>query len=263
MYQHHSTLLWYKTPDSPDEAARDWRSGQYGVNYDGYAEARGMVMVDDSFWDVGVTVAGSERPLEYAVGVIAGTPGWASTAQDENSGKTVLGRLGLAPAPWIRLGASGAYGPYMNEALSDELPTGKTGNDYHQTLAMADFELQAGHLELHAEGAHNSWQTPFVGDLKTNGGYVEVKYSLPFGTFIAGRAEALRFGEITDSLGVKHTWDANVSRGEAGLGYRFDRHVQASSYQHTELVYPRDVDPIEKLHLLAMQISIALRSRDR
>jgi hypothetical protein len=258
MYQYHTSLVWYETPDNADQLISSAGLGQYGVNYEGYAMSKGMATIDDSFWDVGFTIAGSERPLEYAIGMIAGTPGWASTSQDENSGKTVLGRLGLAPAPWIRFGASGAYGPYMHESLNPKLPTGRNADDYHQTLAMADFELQAGHLEVHAEGAHNIWQTPFVGDLKTDGGYVELKYSLPFGTFIAGRADALRFGEVTDSLGVKRTWDANVTRGEAGLGYRFDRHVQGKVvYQHTEHVYPRDVDPIQKVHLVAMQVSIA------
>ena len=58
-----------------------------------------------------------------------------------------------------------------------------------QELAMADVELVTGHIEARAEGAHNVWQTPTVGDLHVATGYVEMKYSLPFGAFAAGREQ--------------------------------------------------------------------------
>ena len=62
MYQYHSTLLWYELVPSADALIATSGSGQYGVNYYGYAEGRGMALIDDSYWDVGVTVIGSTRP---------------------------------------------------------------------------------------------------------------------------------------------------------------------------------------------------------
>ncbi|HTE66328.1 MAG TPA: hypothetical protein VK736_08720, partial [Candidatus Binatia bacterium] len=147
MYQYHSTLLWYEVVPSDDALLATSGSGQYGVNYFGYAEGRGMALVDDSYWDVGVTLVGSTRPLEYAVGITAGTPGWGSTSQEENSGKTVLGRVGLAPLPGVRFGVSGAYGPYLIEPLNPLLPPGRKVEDYHQMLSIADLELNAGRVE--------------------------------------------------------------------------------------------------------------------
>lgn len=223
MYQYHTTLLWYEVVPSADALIATAGTGQYGANYFGYPEGRGMVMIDDCYWDVGVTLAGSQRPIEYSIGVNAGTPGWGSTSKEENAGKTVLGRLGVSPWPGVRVGVSGAYGPYLLEALNPNLPPGKTASDYRQILGMADAELQAGHVELRAEGAMNTWESPIVGDLDATSGYLELKLSMPTGAFIAGRGDVIQFGKIRDSSGAERTWDANVTRFEAGVGYRFDR----------------------------------------
>jgi hypothetical protein len=236
MYQHHTSLLFYEIVPDADALLGAAGTGSYGVNYFGYAEGLGMPMVDDSYWDVGVTVAGSERPLEYALGVTAGTPGWGSTEVDENSGKSLLGRVGLAPLPWLRVGVSGSVGPYLHAELDPGLPPGRTANDYDQRLVMADAELLFDRLELRAEGARNVWETPTVGDLEVESGYVEAKVATSFGAYAAGRFDVLRFGEIADSGGTLRPWDHDVTRIEAGVGYRFTRDVLAKVIvQHTTI----------------------------
>jgi hypothetical protein len=236
MYQHHTSLLFYEIVPDADALLGAAGTGSYGVNYFGYAEGLGMPMVDDSYWDVGVTVAGSERPLEYALGVTAGTPGWGSTEVDENSGKSLLGRVGLAPLPWLRVGVSGSVGPYLHAELDPGLPPGRTANDYDQRLVMADAELLFDRLELRAEGARNVWETPTVGDLEVESGYVEAKVATSFGAYAAGRFDVLRFGEIADSGGTHRPWDHDVTRIEAGVGYRFTRDVLAKVIvQHTTI----------------------------
>jgi len=258
MYQYHTTLVWYLIPPSADALLATAGSGQQGVNYAGVWGGRGMPLVDDSYWDVGVTIAGSERPLEYALGVVAGTPGWGSTGEDENSGKSVLGRVGLAPWPGIRAGVSAAYGPYLADALNPNLPAGRSATDYHQRLGMADVELVAGHVEVRGEGAWNVWETPTVGDLDVTSGYLEVKYSLSFGAFLAGRWDAMRFGKIADSAGAERPWDADVTRLEAGIGYRLDRGALAKlAYQHTIVEYGGATDRRLRPSLVAAQVSVA------
>jgi len=256
IYQYHTSLVWYALPTSADMLIHAAGSGQYGVNYFGAPMSRGMAIVDDSYWDVGVTVTGSERPLEYALGVTSGTPGWATPAQDENSGKTVLGRLGLAPMPILRVGVSGAYGPYLVDQLQPMLPAGKNVNDYHQELAMADAEILVGHLEVRGEGAWNIWQTPTLGDLRVRAGYAEAKYSLPFGAYLAGRFERMRFGEIADSTGDKVPWDSNVDRYEVGGGYRFDRNVILKVVYQSTRTETSD-DAYNRVSFFAAQASIA------
>ena len=256
MYQYHTTLVWYALPPSADALLATAGSGEYGVNYYGYDMGRGMALVDDSYWDMGATLNGSQRPLEFALSVTTGTPGWGNTTTDENHGKSVLGRVGLAPLPGVRVGVSGAYGPYLISALNPDLPSGKSAEDYHQKLAMADLELLASHAELRAEAAYNVWESPTVGNLKVSSAYAELKYTLPFSAFLAGRWDVMRFGDILDSSGASHSWDTNVTRQETGLGYRFTREaVGKLVYQHTRLdgADPRDRD----LSLVAAQISVA------
>jgi hypothetical protein len=256
MYQYHSTLVWYALPPNANALLRTKGQGQYGVNYYGTPMSMGMPLVDDSYWDVGITVTGSARPLEYAVGMTAGTPGWGSTAQDENSGKTALARVGVEPLPGVRIGVSGAYGPYLKDAVNPKLPQGRDSNDYHQKIGMADAEILIGHLELRGEGALNRWQSPNVGDLDVASGYGEVKYSFSFGGYVAGRFDVMSFGDITDSAGNRRSWDANMRRGEAGIGWRFDRSTIA------KLVYQRSTMDLEsgddrEPALVAAQLSVA------
>lgn len=235
MYQHHTTLLWYDTPPSNDKLLATAGRGSSGVNYFGYSEGKGMPVIDDSYWDVGVTLAGSARPLEFALGVIAGAPSWGSTSRDDNSGRSFLGRIGFAPIPDLRIGASGSYGPYMLQTLNGKLPPGKTVDDYDQMLLMADLEVLVGHVELRSEAARNIWDTPRTGELSVNSAYAELKYLLDSGMFVAGRYDLQRFGKIQNTAGQSLPWDWNTTRGEAGLGYRISRDATAKlAWQYTE-----------------------------
>src|SRR5439155_7786774 len=158
--------------------------------------------------------------------------------------------------PAVRVGVSGAYGPYLDAAVRGSLPPGRSVEDFHQKLVMADLEVQVGHAELRAEAARNAWESPFLGDLEVGGGYVELKWSLPVGAFVAGRFDVLRFATLVDSSGARHPWDTNVNRLESGIGYRFDRDIVAKVvYQRTTL----DVDTAPAFHpsLFAAQASIA------
>lgn len=255
LYQYHSTALWYDVPPDADVLIGAAGTGQGGVNYYGFTFGSGMPLVDDSYWDVGVTVVGSQRPLEYALGMVAGTPGWGSTSQDENGGKTVLGRIGFAPVPALRVGVSGARGPYLDRSVRSQLPAGAAIEDYHQQLAMADLEILVGHVELRAEAAHNVWESPWIGDLEVNGGYVEARVALPIGAFVAGRWDALRFGRILDSSGTLQPWDHDVTRIEGGAGYRFDRNVVAKLVVQRTSIEPQNA-PAFRPTLIAAQLSV-------
>lgn len=245
MYQYHSTLTWYDV--MPDADALLAVAGQSG----------GMPIVDDSFWDVGVTLTGSQRPFEYAAGIVAGTPGWGSTSQEENSGKTLLGRVGFAPIPGVRVGVSGAHGPYLMQFLSTSIPPGRSVTDYHQTLRMADVELLRGHVELRGEAAFNTWEAPNVGDLDATSYYAELKYLLAFGGFLAGRWDVLRFGEIAGSTGPPRPWDWSVTRVEVGGGYRFNRDtVGKLVYQWNRLEIDKGLDLYRRASLVAAQLSL-------
>lgn len=147
-------------------------------------------------------------------------------------------------------------GPYMGAWLNPARPKGKTVNDYKQKLAMADFEWEMGHIELHAEGAHNFWETPTVGTVSVTGGYVEAKFTTSMGAFVAGRYDQLVFSEISNSTGERLPWDNGVKRWEAGVGYRFSRDITGKlDYQRTELDHSAD-DTYPVSDLVSAQLSV-------
>lgn len=250
LYQYHSSLAWSDVPADVDALLAAAGQGATGLGYTGSDADRGMPIVDDSYWDVGVTVTGSRRPLEYAVSVMAGAPGWGSTMEDDNSGKTVAGRVGVQPHPALRVGVSGAIGPYLGDWVRHALPPGRVANDYDQRLLMADAEFSLGPLDLRAEGADNVWETSFAGDLGVRSGYIEGRIALASGAFLAGRWDELRFDDVADSSGTVRSWDANVSRVEAGIGYRFTRDVVGkTTWQRTQVAG-------RPLELFAAQLSV-------
>ncbi len=256
MYQYHSSLRWDQLVPSTDALLLQAGRGQYGVSYvPATASFRGMPSIYDVCWDFGLTLTGSARPLEFAVGMVNGTPGHPNTTQDENDGKSILGRLGFSPIAAIRVGVSGAYGPYLHAKLEPQLPPGRHATDYHQGLGMADVELMAGQVELRAEGFVNRWETPTVGDLWVRGGYVEGKLGFPAGFYAAGRWGTERFSEVRSSSGESEPWDYPVDRSEAGIGYRIAHGILAKAvYQRDTYVDDGEREPYD---LYAAQLSVS------
>ena len=136
------------------------------------------------------------------------------------------------------------------------MPAGHTVNDYNQKLMMADFEWLAGHLELRAEGARNFWETPTVGELEVTGGYAEGKLATPWGTFVAGRYDVMKFGKITNSAGEQEPWDDDITRSEAGIGYRFSRDVTGKLVYQRSRIDHEATDKYRTLELFAAQLSV-------
>jgi hypothetical protein len=190
MYQYQTGLGWWVPPADEDELLGVTYGGDPNTGDPDYAG--GMPVLWESWWDVGIVALGSARPVEYMVGVVSGAPGWATAGEEENSGKSVIARVGLAPIPALRVGVSGSHGPYVNDVGAFLVPPGKSVNDYDQDLVMADAEVCSATPELRGEGFRNVWETPTVGDLRVSGFYVEGKYTLAAGLYVASRYEQER-----------------------------------------------------------------------
>jgi len=258
MYQHHTTLLWYMVPPNADALLAVAGSGQSGVNYfGGPGGGVGMPIVDDAFWDVGVIASGSHGPFEGAVGMVNGAPGWASTVEDDNGGKSVLGRLGFSPVPAIRVGISGSHGPYLHDAAGDGLPPGKSVSSLPQDLVMADLELLRGHAECRAEGFVNRWATGTVGDLRVTGYYVEGKYALIAGLYGAARWDQMRFSDLLGTDGLARPWDRDVDRIEAGLGFRPERGLLIKGVYQREWLRGDALHAGDAYNLIGGQLSVS------
>ncbi|MEP7027603.1 MAG: hypothetical protein ABI960_03320 [Candidatus Eisenbacteria bacterium] len=256
LYQFSTGLGWFALPASMDDLLGRTNGGDPSVGSEYYGG--GMPVIWQSWWDAGIVAIGSARPFEGAFGVVAGAPGWATAGEEENSGKTWLGRLGLTPHPAVRIGISGAIGPYLNDFSNRFVPPGKTVNDYDQALAMVDAEIQSGHAELRGEGFRNVWETPNLGNLRVSGYYVEGKYTLAAGLYAAGRWDELRFSKVADSGGAVQPWHPDVDRLELGLGYRLSRGVLGKLvYQRFTHHAPTPAESGESSGLAAAQLTVS------
>jgi hypothetical protein len=217
MYQYHSTLVWYALPPNADALLAEAGSGQHGV---GYAYGGfGMPLVDDSYWDVGFTFTGSQRPLEYAAGMVMGTPGWGVTGQDDNAGKSFLGRVGLAPTP--SLGSARLRG--LRPLPPDRAQPAASGRQDRHRLPPAprdaDLEPLAATSRCTAK-ARSTWETP--GGDQVAAACAGSRRRAPVQG--AGRHASRAFRQITDSAGGAPRRHHAL---ETGIGYKRSRDREA------------------------------------
>ncbi len=253
MYQYHTSLAWDVPVASVDQLVAAAGQGQSGVQYGPYVGA-GMPVVDDRWWDVGAVALGAQRPFEFALGVLQGSPGWPVNGRDQTPGQTTLGRFGIMPTAGVRMGVSGAWGTWMPEWFEYALPQGTPLRHYHEGLAMADVELSRGPWELRGEGFTKEWETYGAGTLHLHGGYGEARLALG-NAWLAGRAEAIRFGDVVTSSSVTRSWDDGVDRIEIGAGYRVSRDVRLKLTAQRDVRHPFGA-PADHADLVAAAASI-------
>jgi hypothetical protein len=219
MYQYRTGLLWDEPMMSADQLLLHAGRGQRDPT------RPYLPVVDERWWDTGAAFLGTLRPFEFSAGVVQGSPSWPAPGVDNTPGQSVAGRLGFVPVSGVRLGVSGADGAWMPAWFAPALPPGASVRDYRETTWMADVELARGPLEVRGEGVQRRWQTVATGDLQVEGGYAEVRWTLPCGAWLAGRGEALRFSDIAGTALVR-PWDDDVDRWEGVAGYRVTRDVR-------------------------------------
>lgn len=191
----------------------------------------GMPMIYDACWDTGVAVVGSLWRFEWEAAVTRGTlsaPRIRGT--DNNDGQQVALRLGFVPSPSLFLGASFARGPYLDSVTEGGLGPGVEVEDFAQTIYGFDVEYGWRHLQLIGEVAFNRWESPNItdaagrsADLTSFSWYLEGKYTLSPGLFVAARWDDLDFGKIDDGTGTgtRVPWDHAIDALEVGVGYYF------------------------------------------
>ena len=256
MYQYHTSLPWNAVPWSVDELVSEAGHGQTGLFYGG-EHSYGMVVVDDRWWDFGIAALGSTHGLEFSLGATQSSPGWPEPNADDTPGNGYLGRIGLAPVPALRVGVSGAYGPWMPTWSEWAVPPGGSLRDYAESMVMLDASLSLDRLDLQGEGYDKSWETLRTGTLRMRGGYLETSVMMPAGWWLAARAEAMRFGEVTPSNGIPRPWDDDVDRLEIGAGYRLSQDVRAKvAWQRNRLRPPGQEFQDEDMVALALSIKL-------
>jgi hypothetical protein len=238
-YQYLTSLRADALPVNADELlsmrGRGWLSQFSLGNRD---PAAGLPLATAFRWDTGVQVHAAAGPMvDATAAVTAGTLSNPLFA-DDNSGRQIAGRLSVHPLAGLLIGASAARGPFVsNTAARGAVGDGHDGA-FTQTAFGGDIEYSHAYYLVRAETVLSEWKVPAVGTpvidtpLRALATYVEGRYKVHPGLYIAARLDHLGFNEVTGSLGPQ-TWDAPVSRIEVGGGYSIQRNLLLKvSWQH-------------------------------
>ncbi|MFC1476900.1 hypothetical protein ACFL6L_00360 [candidate division KSB1 bacterium] len=207
----------------------------------------GSNIVYDACWDEGLEFSSDYNSVEYKFAITRGS--YANPRAKSNNGYQYSGRFGLRPATGLRVGVSYARAPYL---LGDAggVPQGKSVEDYTASITGADFEYTRGYLELYSEwireqfsyGENSGGYYKKENNLTVNAYFVEGKYKITPRIFAAARYGELLFSEIEDpATGAGTPWDYNISRLEAGVGYKYTRSmvikgvIQHNKYKNAPL----------------------------
>ena len=250
-YQYLTAVRPDALPASTEDVlrmrARGWRPS-YPI---GSLEiAPGMPLITAFRWDTGVQVRVGPESLNASAAVTNGTMSDPRT-RDTNSGKQIAGRLHWRPTAAVALGGSAARGAYVGDAaLATATLLAGTARSTQQAVGV-DAEFSRDHWMLRGELIWNQWQVPTLSrTLDATSAFVEGRYKISPGVFVASRIDRLTFSELASSFG-SGTWDAPVTRLETGVGYYIRRNLLAKgTYQHNW----RDGGLLRSLGLFAAQL---------
>ena len=250
-YQYLTAVRPDSLPASTDDVlrmrARGWRPS-YPIG--SLAVAPGMPLITAFRWDTGVQMRIGPESLNVSAAVTNGTTSDPRT-RDNNGGKQIAGRFQWRPSAALGIGGSAASGAYVADAalasatLLDGAPRSK------QHALGLDVDYARDHWLMRGELIWNRWQVPTLSrTLDATSGFIEGRYKVSAGLFVATRIDRLGFNELPSSFGLR-TWDAPVTRVEAGVGYYLRRNLIAKgTYQHNW----RDGTGVRSLGLFAAQL---------
>jgi hypothetical protein len=224
---------------TPDRKAL-WVPALWGPVYAAGASAFGTVERFDYAFEV-KNAAVSSRPAAWD----PLETGWEHP--------TVSGRLGFRPRPDWNLGVSASAGSYLLDAARPTLPAGSGLGDFEQSTIGFDAAYAWHHWQVWGEVFLSRFDVPTVGHADSVAYYVEAKYKITSQLFAAARWNQQFFGDVSDGTGGETRWDKDIWRIDAGLGYRFTRHLQAK----VQYSYNRESGPAPNgNNLVAAQFTV-------
>jgi hypothetical protein len=233
-YQYLTAIRPDAVPASADDLllmrARGWR-----VNYPigNLTPGPGVPVVSAFRWDTGVEANYGGDRVEAAVAITAGTLSNPRVG-DDNDGKQWSARAAWKPVTGLIVGASGARGAFLDQAIVDTYEPVLGPRDYTQDSFGVDGEYSRGYWILRGEAIHTSWTLPKINapfiehPVAAHTGYLETRYRITPRFYVAARGDRLSFTPITGQrlFNAQPTpWDAPVTRVEAGGGFNIQRNL--------------------------------------
>jgi len=229
-YQYLTSIRADALPASVDELlrmrARGWLSSFTVGNP---VPGPGVPLASAFRWDTGVQVHTGNDLLEGTASVTAGTLSNPEVG-DDNGGRQLAGRIVLHPIAGLIVGGSAARGAFVSQnALHLAVPDSRDG-DFPQTAWGGDIEFSRSYYVVRVETVVSRWTLPVaqapLGELTLSAiaTFVEGRYKVRPGLYVAARVDHLGFSEVDGSAGSQ-SWEAPVSRWEVGGGYSLQRNL--------------------------------------
>jgi hypothetical protein len=237
VYQYLTTMRSDAVPLGADDLLAVRGRGWY-VSYPSgaFPPGPGVPVASATRWDTGVQVRLARDRFEAALALTRGTLADPRVGET-NDGKQLAGRVAFRPGPSFTFGVSAADGRFLAESVTDVLPSG-LGDDFRQRAIGLDLEHALGHLVLRAELVASRFELPAIGTpaveepLGILGGFLEARYRVAPGWTVGARVDRLDFSTLRGSR-TSESWDAEVTRVEAGVSFVPRRHVSLRAvYQY-------------------------------
>lgn len=250
-YDHVTVIDDYAAP-AANQKLVDWRDLPD-------RKTQWLTMLWGPVYHTGVMALGSAGRFDLRAAVTNAAPSerpsqWA-WQDDDRDALAYSARLGWNPFLGFKTGLNWASGAYFKKEAESTFRPGHERDDYPQRLVGADFEYGIGHLVLFAEIYRSAWEVPNVsGDVQAVAYYVEPKYALFPGFYLAGRWNQMVFSEIRDAAGNDRTWDRDAWRAELGAGYFIYVNLLAKAqYEWNGSDGPNDADD----NVLSLSLSLS------
>lgn len=190
--------------------------------------APGLPVISAFRYDTGVQARYAPGIFDFAAAVTTGTLSNPRVG-DDNDGRQIAFRAGAQPIAGLIAGISASRGAWLDD---DVLPPEATRAHRQEALGI-DIEYSRDRWLVRGEMIQSRWRLPsIVPALTARTGFVEGRFRFHPRGFVAARADRLTFSRLP-SGGATQTWDAPVTRIEAGGGWYFKRNLVAkATWQH-------------------------------
>lgn len=183
-------------------------------------EGPGLPVVSAFRFDTGVQARYAPGRFDLAASVTTGTLSNPRLA-DDNAGRQIAARAGMEPIAGLIAGVSVSRGAW----LSDDVVPAAGGRDYRQQAVGIDLEYSRNRWLVRGEAIRSTWRLPAIAPaLTARTGFLEGRVRVHPRVFVAGRVDRMDFSRLTGTSG-EPTWDAPVTRLEAGGGWYFRRNL--------------------------------------
>jgi hypothetical protein len=133
---------------------------------------------------------------------------------------TLTTRIGYRPDAAWSFGVSASRGPYLEEQATPLLPAGTDRGDLEQTSVGLDARWAHHNWIISGEFVFSEFETLAAGDLRTAACYLQARWKVRPGIWLAARYGQLFANDATGAGGSDVSWQPDVRRAELAAGWR-------------------------------------------